>query len=72
MNIKLITLLSIAISIDNHVLAISSTHLHEENEDSDLFAEEEYAHEEVPFDGKCRALALRGGGTNGAYEVGVL
>jgi len=23
-------------------------------------------------DGKCRALALRGGGTKGAYEVGVL
>jgi hypothetical protein len=23
-------------------------------------------------DGKCRALALRGGGTKGAYEVGAL
>ena len=23
-------------------------------------------------DGKCRALALRGGGAKGAYEVGVL
>jgi hypothetical protein len=25
-----------------------------------------------PKDGKCRALALRGGGTKGAYEVGAL
>jgi predicted acylesterase/phospholipase RssA len=25
-----------------------------------------------PKDGKCRAVALRGGGTKGAYEVGVL
>lgn len=25
-----------------------------------------------PNDGKCRALALRGGGTKGAYEVGAL
>ena len=25
-----------------------------------------------PKDGKCRGLALRGGGTKGAYEVGVL
>jgi predicted acylesterase/phospholipase RssA len=25
-----------------------------------------------PKDGKCRALALRGGGTKGAYEIGVL
>ena len=24
------------------------------------------------MDGKCRALALRGGGTKGAYEVGAL
>jgi NTE family protein len=24
------------------------------------------------MDGKCRALALRGGGTKGAYEIGVL
>jgi len=23
-------------------------------------------------DGKCRALAMRGGGTKGAYEVGAL
>lgn len=27
---------------------------------------------EVPEDDKCRVLALRGGGTLGAYEVGVL
>lgn len=28
---------------------------------------------EVPgLDGKCRAIAMRGGGTKGAYEVGVL
>jgi NTE family protein len=27
---------------------------------------------EVTSDGKCRALALRGGGSKGAYEVGVL
>ena len=25
---------------------------------------------EVPTDEKCRVLALRGGGTKGAYEVG--
>ena len=26
----------------------------------------------IPSDGKCRALVLSGGGTKGAYEVGVL
>ena len=26
----------------------------------------------IPDDGKCRVLALRGGGTKGAYEVGAL
>ena len=26
----------------------------------------------LPSDGKCRALVLSGGGTKGAYEVGVL
>jgi predicted acylesterase/phospholipase RssA len=26
----------------------------------------------IPDDGKCRVLAMRGGGTKGAYEVGAL
>ena len=26
----------------------------------------------IPDDGKCRVLALRGGGTKGAYEIGAL
>ena len=33
-----------------------------------------YAHAQVEktSDGKCRALALSGGGTNGAWEAGVI
>jgi hypothetical protein len=27
---------------------------------------------QVPSDGKCRAIALAGGGTRGAYEIGAL
>lgn len=27
---------------------------------------------QIPDDGKCRVLAMRGGGTKGAYEVGAL
>ena len=49
--------------------AINTTHL---TEDEEIFADEEYTFDPLPDDGKCRALALRGGGSLGAYELGVL
>ena len=36
------------------------------------FADVDQSLEDKFDDGKCRALALRGGGTKGAYEVGAL